>query len=132
MPSEMDWVPGMAPPHVQEPTSDPNRGQAVRSVTGLFRGLAGSDIYTALRRAIENLDGWIPVSSSNVAAGAYSFEQGILFIRFRNGGNVYYYPGSTPAEWMEFLQAGSKGKWVHRVLRTDGTDMRVYGIMPGA
>lgn len=121
------------PVHVQEQTYDPNRGQVVKSATGLFRGVGGTAEVEALNRAMVNLD-WASVSSSNVESGAYDFVENILFITFLPKGDrpayTYYYPGSTPAEWMEFLQTDSKGKWVHRVLRTGGTDLRLYGIMP--
>jgi hypothetical protein len=122
------------PVHVQEETYDPNRGQTVKSATGMFRGVGGQAEVEALNRAIANYDGWITVDSSNVEAGAYDFVENIMFIRFLAKGNrpsyTYYYPAVQPQEWMDFLQAGSKGKWVWGVLRSDGRDIRLYGIMP--
>lgn len=114
---------------VQEWSDDPDRGMSVRSLTGQFRGVGGTYEVEALQESIDNLDGWITVDSSNVHAGAYNFDKGLMFIRFLNG-SVYFYPGSTPDEWMGFLQASSKGRWVWDVLRARGTDSRLYGIMP--
>jgi hypothetical protein len=123
------------PVHVQEETFDPNRGQRVKSATGMFRGVGGAAEVEALNRAKANYD-YATVESSNVAAGAFDFVENILFIEFKSG-HWYYYPASSPGEWMSFLQASSKGRWVLEVLRggmgTDGKprDLRLYGIMPG-
>ncbi len=127
------------PVHVQEETFDANRGQTVKSATGMFRGVGGAAEQAALTRAMVNFD-YATVDSSNVESGAYDFVENILFIKFLAKGNrpayTYYYPAITPQEWMEFLQTDSKGKWVHRVLRggsgPDGKprDLRLYGIMP--
>ena len=64
---------------------------------------------------------WRPVSSSNVAAGAWdeTFER--LYVRFRSGA-VYEYSGVSRATWLAFLNAPSKGQFVFRVLRGNGTD----------
>lgn len=121
------------PVHVQEQSYDPNRGQTVKSATGLFRGVGGQAEVEALQRAMANFD-YATVDSSNVESGAYDFVENILFIKFLAKGKrpsyTYYYPAVTPQEWMSFLQAESKGKWVWSVLRSDGRDIRLYGIMP--
>jgi hypothetical protein len=64
---------------------------------------------------------WVSVSSSNVAMGAYQPDFRRLFIRF-NSGSVYRYEDIPKQMWDDFLSAPSKGQWVYRTLRANGTD----------
>jgi len=54
------------------------------------------------------------VVSSNVASIGY--ENGILEVEF-NDGSVYHYFGATEGLFYEFLNAPSKGQFVHYVLK---------------
>ena len=135
-PREIEWRPGMEPPTsragalIQEPTSDPNRGMSVKSLTGMFRGVGGVEETAALERALRANGGdWVHMTSSNVAGAVRDWEKDIFFIKFNNG-HVYYYPGRGEGEYNGLLAAGSKGKYVHEVVRDGDTDIRVYGIMP--
>lgn len=65
----------------------------------------------------------IPVSSSNVASGAYADDFGRLFVEFNNG-SIYAYENVPPAVWQSFLTAASKGKWVNQILKAGGYGYR--------
>ena len=59
----------------------------------------------------------IPVSSSNVAA--IGFENGDIEVQFHNG-SVYRYPNCNESLFREFLNASSKGSFVHQFLKGRG------------
>lgn len=56
----------------------------------------------------------IPVSSSNVASIGY--QNGVIEVHFHNG-YAYQYTGTSEALFNEFLNASSKGKFVHQRLK---------------
>jgi hypothetical protein len=64
--------------------------------------------------------GLIPVVSSNLAAaGWYAVaESGVALVRFTNGA-TYRYQRVPRGWWLEFLAAGSKGKYFGATLRAD-------------
>ena len=57
------------------------------------------------------------VDSTNVASVGY--EDGILEVEFRRGG-IYQYYNVSKGLYYEFMNALSKGKFVHEVLRRYG------------
>ncbi len=59
----------------------------------------------------------IPVNSSNVRCIGY--ENGIIEVHFHNG-YAYRYPNCNERIFNEFLNAPSKGKFVHQVLKGHG------------
>ena len=59
----------------------------------------------------------IKVASSNVSMIGY--EDGIIEVHFHNG-YVYRYPNCTEHIFQDFLQAPSKGKFVHARLKGTG------------
>lgn len=59
----------------------------------------------------------IPVTSSNVQSIGY--ENGIIEVHFLNG-YAYQYPNCTQALFDEFLNAPSKGQFVHQRLKGHG------------
>lgn len=62
-----------------------------------------------------------PVSSSNVAAVGYHPDFRRLYVRFKNG-QAYRYE-DVPAEVYRMLMvADSKGGFIHRVIRGNGSD----------
>lgn len=68
-----------------------------------------------IRQALYDLE-WHDVSSTNVRRIAYSEPDERLYVEFLDG-EIYYYPDRKPGEWQSFLNAPSKGTWVHDVLR---------------
>lgn len=56
----------------------------------------------------------IPVSSSNVSAIGY--ENGVIEVHFQNG-SVYRYPNCSESLFNSFLNADSKGAFVHQQLK---------------
>ena len=68
-----------------------------------------------LYRVYKGLDPF-PVSSSNVESLAWDQSQGLLFIRYKNGGRLYCY--DVPATVFTGLAtAASKGKYVYDKIR---------------
>jgi len=55
----------------------------------------------------------INVSSSNVSAIGY--EDGVIQVRFKNG-SVYQYFGCSEGLFQSFLNASSKGRFMHQYL----------------
>mgnify|MGYP000999647334 CR=1 FL=1 len=55
----------------------------------------------------------IPVSSSNVESIGY--EDGVIEVHFHNG-YAYRYPNCSEELFSQFLNASSKGSFVHRVV----------------
>lgn len=63
------------------------------------------------------------VTSSNVAAIGYDPVFGRLWVRF-NSGRVWAYEKVPSGEYLDFLQAPSKGKYLFRVIRNFGSDSK--------
>ena len=80
-----------------------------------------------LRALYDSLDK-VPVKSSNVAQVAYSDDFARLFVEFK-GGRVYCYSKVPRGVYEGLLAAPSKGKYVYRIVRHDGTDS-VYSVEP--
>jgi hypothetical protein len=57
-----------------------------------------------------------PVSSSNISEAGYDLDNQVMAIRFRKG-SEYRATGVPAAAFTEFMQAGSKGSYFHRVLK---------------
>jgi hypothetical protein len=65
----------------------------------------------------------IPVESSNVEAVAYDEATLTLHVSFRNG-SLYEYSRVPTEVFRSFLDAPSKGSFVHEVLRKGGYSYR--------
>ena len=59
----------------------------------------------------------VPVQSSNVSSIGY--ENGVIEVLFHNG-YAYRYPNCNEQLFQEFLNAPSKGKFVHARLKGTG------------
>jgi len=69
--------------------------------------------------------GWIDTpGSSHVKAIKYEEENRNILIEF-NDGSVYMYTNVPPSVWEEFLNHGSKGRFVNIVLRRQYTATRI-------
>ena len=55
-------------------------------------------------------------NSSNVAAIGYDPVEGQCYVDFKNGSS-YCYQGVPAGTWAAFLEAGSKGSFVHSDLK---------------
>ncbi|ARK94267.1 KTSC domain-containing protein [Burkholderia pseudomallei] len=53
-----------------------------------------------------------PVSSSNISSIGYDADNQVLEVEFVNG-SVYSYSGVPPGEYEGFMNADSKGKYLH-------------------
>lgn len=53
-----------------------------------------------------------PVTSSNISAIGYDADSQTLEVEFTNG-SVYEYSGVPPNEYEGFMDADSKGKYLH-------------------
>lgn len=78
---------------------------------------------TAVMQARFDGTPWVAMNSSNVDGAAFASDFGDLFIRFK-GGDLYRYWVVEPGVWAAFLAAPSKGNFVFRVIRANGTDSR--------
>lgn len=71
---------------------------------------------------------WVDVTSSNVARVAYQPEFRRLWITFDpengSGPRTYRYEDVPAEEYRFLLAAESKGKYVHRSIRANGTDSK--------
>lgn len=65
----------------------------------------------------------IPVESSNVEAIGYDEGTSTLHVSFQNG-SLYEYSRVPPEVFRSFLDAPSKGSFVHEVLRKGGYSYR--------
>ena len=59
-----------------------------------------------------------PVTSSNISAIGYDAETNTLEIEFK-GGSVYSYPGVTPDQHQQLLNADSVGSHFHKHIRNN-------------
>ena len=61
---------------------------------------------------------WLPLESEMLASVAYDVDKHILYLRFRNTGDVYRYFGFPAAEYQAFLDAESHGRFFLAHIRT--------------
>lgn len=54
---------------------------------------------------------WTALESKMLSAAAYADSQQILYLRFRNTGEVYRYFEFTAADYQVFLKSESKGRF---------------------
>jgi hypothetical protein len=54
---------------------------------------------------------WLPLESKMLASVAYDAEKHLLYLRFRDRGDVYRYGEFPVAEYQAFLAAESKGRF---------------------
>lgn len=65
-----------------------------------------------------------PVSSSNISAIGYDADSQVLEIEFTNGA-VYSYSGVPPNEYEGFINADSKGKYLHANIKNRYSFMKL-------
>lgn len=65
-----------------------------------------------------------PVSSSNISAIGYDEHSQMLEIEFTNGA-LYAYSGVTPGEYESFMNADSKGKYLHANIKNSYSFMKL-------
>lgn len=54
---------------------------------------------------------WLPLESEMLASVAYEADKQILYLRFRNIGDVYRYFDFPAAAYQSFLHADSRGRF---------------------
>lgn len=60
---------------------------------------------------------WTPVSSSWVVAEAYSAEEEVILVKFKDG-TCWAYRACPPSVWAEFTAPGqSRGSYINKVLK---------------
>lgn len=65
-----------------------------------------------------------PVSSSNISAIGYDAENQVLEVEFNNG-SVYSYSGVPSDEYHGFMDADSKGKYLHANIKNRYSFMKL-------
>jgi hypothetical protein len=60
---------------------------------------------------------WAALESKMLSAAAYDDSKQILYLRFRNTGDVYRYFEFTFADYQAFLRAESKGRFFRSHIR---------------
>jgi hypothetical protein len=60
---------------------------------------------------------WTVVESKMLSAAAYDHSKQILYLRFRNTGDVYRYFELPDADYQSFLRAESKGRFFRSHIR---------------
>ena len=60
---------------------------------------------------------WLTLESKMLSAAAYDASKQILYLRFRNTGEVYRYFDFPAAEYQAFLGAESKGRFFRSHIR---------------
>jgi hypothetical protein len=60
---------------------------------------------------------WVALESKMLSAVAYDDSTQVLYLRFRNTGQVYRYFEFTPADNQAFLGAESKGRFFRAHIR---------------
>ena len=60
---------------------------------------------------------WLALESKMLSAAVYDDSKQILYLRFRNTGEVYRYFGFTAANYQAFLGAESKGRFFRSHIR---------------
>jgi hypothetical protein len=70
---------------------------------------------------------YTPVVSSNIEGVGFDVVFLRLWVRFKSGA-VYHYDKVPSYVYLDFLRAPSKGQYLHRVVRANGTDsLYAYG-----
>jgi len=62
---------------------------------------------------------WATLESKMLSAAAYHHSKQILYLRFRNTGDVYRYFAFPAADYRDFLRAESKGRFFRSHIRDD-------------
>jgi KTSC domain len=60
---------------------------------------------------------WLALESKMLSAAAYDHSKQILYLRFRNTGDVYRYFDFAAAHHQAFLSAASKGRFFRSHIR---------------
>jgi len=60
---------------------------------------------------------WTALESKMLSAAAYDHSKQILYLRFRNTGDVYRYFEFTTADYQTFHRAESKGRFFRSQIR---------------
>lgn len=60
---------------------------------------------------------WLALESKMLSAAAYDHSKQILYLRFRNTGDVYRYFDFPAANYQDFLSAESKGRFFRSHIR---------------
>jgi hypothetical protein len=60
---------------------------------------------------------WTALESKMLSAAAYDLSKQILYLRFRNTGDVYRYFEFPVADYQTFLRAESKGRFFRSQIR---------------
>jgi hypothetical protein len=60
---------------------------------------------------------WAALESKMLSAAAYDYSKQILYLRFRNTGEVYRYFEFPAADYQTFLGAESKGRFFRAHIR---------------
>jgi hypothetical protein len=60
---------------------------------------------------------WLSLESKMLSAAAYDDSKRILYLRFRNTGDVYRYFDFTAADYRAFLGAESRGRFFRFQIR---------------
>ena len=60
---------------------------------------------------------WLVLESKMLSAAAYDDSKQILYLRFRNTGNVYRYFDFPVADYRAFLSAASRGRFFRYHIR---------------
>jgi hypothetical protein len=60
---------------------------------------------------------WVALDSKMLSAAAYQESKQILYLRFRNSGDVYRYFEFPPASYRAFRSAESKGRFFRAHIR---------------
>jgi len=60
---------------------------------------------------------WLALESKMLSAAAYDHSKQILYLRFRNTGDVYRYFDFLAANYQTFLNAESKGRFFRSQIR---------------
>jgi len=60
---------------------------------------------------------WAALESQMLSAAAYDDSKQILYLRFRNTGDVYRYFALPAADYQAFLRAESKGRFFRSQIR---------------
>ena len=60
---------------------------------------------------------WTVLESKMLSAAAYDHSKQILYLRFRNTGDVYRYFELSAADYQAFLRAESKGRFFRSHIR---------------
>lgn len=69
----------------------------------------------------------IPCQSSNLVAFGYDIKYSCLWVLFKNN-KLYRYPWRTYEEFLDLLQADSKGKWLNQHLVSKEAKCKAYSV----